>query len=160
MTYMTELLIRLAADGAMILAGLIAAYAFIFVVPRKDWWYWAWRIVLAGITTYAAAKLLAHYYQPNELRPYELLGLTPGASYLPNPGFPSDHALFAMFLTLAVWFSTRRRMLALIMLGLALVISLGRVLALVHAPIDVVAGLLIPLIGIVWYRHTRQKVVE
>lgn len=157
---MTELLIRVAADGAMIAAGLVALYAFAFVVPRDKWWYWGSRIFVAGLITYALAKLAGYVYQPNELRPYQLMGVEPGASYLPNPGFPSDHALFAMFLTLAVWFSTKHRALTITMAILTLVTALGRVFALVHAPIDVIAGLIIPLIGIIWYRHTTRKSVK
>ena len=157
---MQELIIRFAADGAMIVAALIALYTFAFVVPREKWWYWGIRIFMAGITTYATAKLLGAVYQPNELRPFEQLGLEPGASYLPNPGFPSDHALFAMFLTIAVWFSTKRLDLALTMLGLTIVIAIARVVALVHAPIDILGGLLIPLIGVLWYRRKPEKVVK
>lgn len=157
---MTELLIRLAADGAMIAVVVVALCAFACVVPRDKWWHWGWRIVVAGITTYAVAKLLGYVYQPNELRPYQQLGVEPGASYLPNPGFPSDHALFAMFLTLAVWYATKHKVLTIVMLSLTIIIGLGRVLALVHAPIDVVAGVLIPFVGIIWYRHTGDKSVK
>lgn len=156
-------IIWFAADGAMIAAFLMAMYAFLFVVPMNKWWYWGWRIALAGITAYLAAKLLAHFYQPNDLRPYEKLGVDPKASYLDNPGFPSDHMLFATFLTLAVWFSTKRWFLAGSLTAMAIIIGLGRVFALVHAPIDIIGGLLIPFVGVFWYldyRQVRQKVVK
>lgn len=157
---LVDVLIWFSADGAMIAAGLLALYVFAFVVPRDKWWYWGWRIFVAGVTTYLAAKLLGYFYQPNELRPYQLMGVEPRASYLPNPGFPSDHVLFSTFLTLAVWFSTKRREFAAAMLILTLIVGIGRVWALVHAPIDVLGGLLIPLIGIIWYRHTSRKSVK
>lgn len=155
-----ELAIRLAADGLMILIFLISIVIFMFVIPKKDWWYWAWRIVLAGATAYVAAKLIGHFYQPEVMRPFEKLGVEPGAAFLPNPGFPSDHALFASFLVLAVWFSTRRKSFVILLLSLTVAMGVARVLALVHTPLDVVGGLLIPLFGIGWYRHTRQKVVQ
>ena len=155
-----DLLVRLAADGLMIVIFLVAMATFAFVIPRKLWWYWGWRIVLAGITAYAAAKLVGYVYQPEELRPFEKLGAEPGAAFLPNPGFPSDHALFASFLTLAVWASTRKTGLVITLVVLTLIMAVARVLALVHTPIDVIGGLLLPVIGVVWYRHTRSKVVK
>jgi len=79
------------------------------------------------------------------------LGVSAGASYLNNPGFPSDHALFAAFLTLAVWFETRRKKIALTLLVLTLLVCVGRVLALVHTPLDILGGLIVACLGAVWY---------
>lgn len=155
-----EYAVRLIADGTIILITILALYAFIFMVPRVRWWFWALRIVAAGLTTYAAAKLAGFLYQPETMRPFEKLGVEPGAAYLNNPGFPSDHALFAMFLTLAVWYSTRSKWLASVMLTLTVAMGVGRVLALVHTPTDVVGGFVIALIGVLWYRRTTKKVVE
>ena len=155
-----EYAVRLIADGTIILITILALYAFIFMVPRVRWWFWALRIVAAGLTTYAAAKLAGFLYQPETMRPFEKLGVEPGAAYLNNPGFPSDHALFAMFLTLAVWYSTRSKWLALVMLTLTVAMGVGRVFALVHTPTDVVGGFVIALIGVLWYRRTTKKVVE
>lgn len=155
-----EMIIRFMADGLMVAIFLIAITTFIVMIKPKDWWYWGWRIVLAGLTAYLAAKLIGHFYQPETLRPFEKLGVEPGAAFLPNPGFPSDHALFASFLTIAVWFSTRRRSLAIVLATLAVIMSIARVLALVHTPLDVIGGLLIPLLGTIWYRHTRKNIVQ
>lgn len=159
---MSAELIRIMADWLMFGIGGLALYAFAFRVPRQQRWYWAWRIVAAGVTCYLVAKLIGHFYQPAELRPFEILGVDPGAAYLPNPGFPSDHALFAMFLTLAVWFSTRSRWLTGIMLAMTFIVCLGRVLALVHTPLDVAGGILIAFTGIFWYYYGRRgkKIVQ
>ncbi len=161
-TYMSDVLIKLIADWLMFAICGLALYSFVFRVPRKDWWYWAWRVVLAGLTCYVAARLIGHFWQPAEMRPFELLGVEPGAAYLPNPGFPSDHALFAMFLTLAVWYATRDRLVVGIMLVLTLTVCVGRVLALVHSPLDVIGGVLIAFSGIMWYYYGRgrQKIVK
>ena len=115
---------------------------------------------MAGVTSYLAAKIIAFFYQPETLRPFEKLGVDPGAAYLPNPGFPSDHALFAMFLTLAVWFSTRNKWIAGAMLVMTLAMGVARVLALVHTPLDVIGGFAIATIGVIWYRHTSKKIVK
>lgn len=155
-----EQIIRLAADGSVVLVALLALYGFVFVVPRSKWKFWAPRIVAAGVTTYVAAKLAGFLYQPETMRPFEKLGVEPGAAYLNNPGFPSDHALFAMFLTLAVWYSTRNKWLSLLMLTLTLLMGLGRVLALVHTPQDIIGGFALALVGVIWYRRTSIKVVK
>ena len=157
---METLILRLIADGAVVLVFLLAVIGFAFFIPRKQWGYWSWRIVGAGLTAYAAAKLAGWLYQPELLRPFEKLGVEPGAAFLPNPGFPSDHALFAMFLTLAVWYSTRNKWLAGTMFGLTVIMSIGRVLALVHTPLDVIGGMLIATVSIVWYRRTHKNVVQ
>ena len=77
-----------------------------------------------------------------------------------NPGFPSDHALFATFLTLAVWFSTKDRKFSLIMLTLTIVMCIGRVLALVHTPLDVIGGMILALVGTVWYGRLGDIVLQ
>jgi undecaprenyl-diphosphatase len=157
---MIEFFIQFLADWLMFVIAALAFYAFIFVVPKKAWWKWGVRIFLAGITSYAAAKIIAAVYQPEVQRPFEKLGVEPGAAFLPNPGFPSDHALFAMFLTLAVWYSTKNKYLAGAMLAMTLIVGLARVLALVHTPLDVIGGLVIACIGIVWYRHPLKNIVK
>lgn len=65
-----------------------------------------------------------------------------------------------MFLTLAVWFSTRSKLLAGTMLVLTVLVGVGRVLALVHTPLDVIGGILIAFTGVIWYRQTREKAVQ
>lgn len=146
-----QLLIRAIADWLMIPIALIAVYAFIWRVPNRVRYVRYCYVLMAGATSYAAAKIIGLLWQPEQLRPFELIGANPGAAYLDNPGFPSDHALFAMFLALAVWYSTRSRRLGLVMAALAAVVCIGRVLALVHTPLDVVGGIIIACVGALWY---------
>jgi undecaprenyl-diphosphatase len=147
----TQTIIALLADGAIIPVLLIAAFALVFLVPKGQRFQAYVRILIAGITAYLLAKLLGAVYQPSSERPFELLGLTAGASYLNNPGFPSDHALFAAFLTFAVWFETRKKALTIILAVLTILMCIGRVLALVHTPLDVVGGVAIAAFGALWY---------
>ena len=147
----TQTLISLIADGAVIPIILIAGYALLFLVPKGHRFEAYARVLMAGITAYLLAKLLASVYQPSLQRPFELMGVEPGASYLPNAGFPSDHALFTGFLTLAVWFETRRKKLAIILAILTVAVCVGRVLALVHSPLDVIGGLVVAGVGALWY---------
>ncbi|MFZ2126558.1 MAG: phosphatase PAP2 family protein [Candidatus Microsaccharimonas sp.] len=147
-----DLIIRLIADVAVIPVILIGAYLLLFKVPKGKARYEAYcRILMAGLTAYLLAKLAATVYQPSDLRPFELMGVDPGALYLNNPGFPSDHALFVTAITAAVWFETRAKKTAIVLAILVLLIAIGRVVALVHTPIDVIAGIVIALLGAVWY---------
>ena len=156
----SPILITLFADGTVIPIVLIASYALLFLVPKGHRFEAYSRILMAGITAYLVAKLLASVYQPSGERPFEVLGVEPGASYLPNAGFPSDHALFAGFLTLAVWFETRRRGLTIILAALTISMCVGRVLALVHTPLDVVGGLAVACVGALWYFQVDRSIIS
>ena len=146
-----QTVIKLLADGAVIPIIVIAGYALLFRVPKGHRYEAYARILMAGLTAYLFAKLLGSVYQPSGERPFEILGVAPGASYLNNPGFPSDHALFTAFLTFAVWFETRQKILSIVLVVLTLLVCIGRVLALVHTPLDVIGGLLVASIGALWY---------
>lgn len=147
----TQTIIKLFADGAILPIVFIAGYALLFLIPKGQRFEAYARILMAGLTAYLLAKLLASVYQPSGERPFQILGVAPGASYLNNPGFPSDHALFTAFLTLAVWFETKRKSLASILAVLTLAVCVGRVLALVHTPLDVIGGVVVASVGALWY---------
>lgn len=151
-----DLLIRLIADVAVIPVILIGTWALIFKVPKGRRLEAYSRILMAGLTAYMLAKFIGTIYQPESLRPFELMGVDPGALYLNNPGFPSDHALFVAALTCAVWFETRQKKTALVMAILVVLICVGRVLALVHTPLDVLGGVGIALVGALWYGNTTS----
>jgi membrane-associated phospholipid phosphatase len=150
-----ELLIRLLADITIIPVVLIASGVLLFKVPKGKRWQAYSRIMMAGLTAFLIAKLLATVYQPADLRPFELMGVNPGALYLNNPGFPSDHTLLVAVLTLAVWFETRMKKITILLAILTILICIGRVLALVHTPLDVIGGVVIALIGALWYLNTN-----
>lgn len=148
---MNEVFVRLIADAAVIPVVLIGAWALLFKVPAGQRYQAYCRVLLAGLTAYAFAKLIGGIYQPAAQRPFELLGLDAGATFLNNPGFPSDHVLFCTAIVLAVWFETRRKWLTAVLATLTALVALGRVLALVHSPLDVVGGVAIATIGALWY---------
>jgi len=156
----TDLLIRLIADAAVIPVVLIAAWALLFKVPKGHRFEAYARILMAGLTAYLLAKFVATIYQPATLRPFQELGVDPGALYLNNPGFPSDHALFVTAILCAVWFETRLKKTTFILLTLVFLICIGRVLALVHTPLDVIGGVVIALIGALWYSNVPRKQEE
>lgn len=149
-----DALIRIIADGAVIPVVLLGAYALLLKVPKGGRFAAYSRVLMAGLTAYLIAKLVAFVYQPTSLRPFEVLGLEPGASYLDNPGFPSDHMLFVTAILCAVWFETRQKAISITILVLAVLVGVGRVLALVHSPLDVLGGVVIALTGALWYSTT------
>lgn len=150
------MLVKLIADGAVIPVVLIGAYMLAFKIPKGHRYEAYCRILMAGLTAYLVAKLLATLYQPSIERPFELMGVAPGAAYLQNSGFPSDHALFTAAITLAVWFETRMKKTTIALAFFTVLVCIGRVLALVHTPLDVTAGVLVALTGAVWYLNGQQ----
>lgn len=155
-----ELLIRIIADGAVIPVILIGAYMLVFRIPAERRFNAYVRILMAGLTAYLLAKLLGSIYQPTDIRPFEALGVSAGALFLNNPGFPSDHALFVTAITCAVWFETRQKLVSLLLVLLVIAVCVGRVLALVHSPADVICGVLIGLTGALWYIETAGLRVQ
>lgn len=154
-----QFLIKLLADGAILPIIALAGYALLFLVPKGHRFEAYVRILMAGLTAYLIAKLLASVYQPSGERPFQVLGVAPDASYLNNPGFPSDHALFTAFLTLAVWFETKRKGIAITLAVLTICVCVGRVLALVHTPLDVIGGLVVASVGALWYLQQGTAVL-
>ena len=152
-----NIIIRILADAPIVVIFLIACYMFIRKIPRPQWRWWWPRIILAGATTYLVKEIISHVFPIEQLRPFETLGVQPGAFYLQNGGFPSDHALFAMFLVLAVWYSTRNKPVTIVLFVLAALMGLGRVLAHVHTPIDIIGGFVVAFVGIFWYYIGRNK---
>lgn len=149
---MSDFLVKLIADGAVIPVVLVGIWALLFQLPKDSKRLEVYsRVLLAGLSAYLLAKLIGAIYQPQTMRPFELMGQTAGASYLNNPGFPSDHVLFCMAITLAVWFEVQKRWLGYTLFGLTLLVGVGRILALVHTPFDVIGGLIIACAGIPWY---------
>lgn len=146
-----DLLVKFLADALVIPVVLLGSYALVFKIPKGKRLDAYKRILVAGLMTYLIAKLVGLVYQPAAERPFEALGLDAGASYLDNPGFPSDHVLFVMAITLAVWFETKHKLITGILLAMSLLIAIGRVLALVHTPLDVIGGAAIAVFGAIWY---------
>lgn len=153
---MTELLIKFAADGLVVVIVLIGAGVLLMKTPKGARLETYSVVLMAGLTAYLCATLIASIYQPEAARPFQQLGVDAGAAYLDNPGFPSDHTLFCMAIVLAVWFGTKMKKTAALLLVLTLIVAIGRVLALVHTPLDVVGGIIIALTGLPWYLQWKQ----
>lgn len=146
-----ELALTILADGLVAPVALIGVYVLLRYVPRREKYQTYARVLMAGLTAYVTAKIIGLLFQPTTERPFEVMGVEPRASFLENPGFPSDHALFTMAIVLAILFGAKQPRWALAAFVLTLLVCVGRVLALVHSPLDVAGGLVIACVGIVWY---------
>ena len=153
-----DIVIKIMADYLLIVLVLLAGYALLFKAPKRGRYDAYTRVVMAGLTSYWLAKVIGYLWQPESLRPFEQLHTQPLASYLGNPGFPSDHVLFAVFLVFAVWHVTRKPRWVVVLAVLAAAVAVGRVLALVHSPLDVVGGVLIAGLGALWYTAGAKKI--
>lgn len=139
----------LLADVLVVPVLLLGAYAVLRTAKNQRWQI-IWRAVVVALTALLLAKIAAQFYQGE--RPFQQLGVAPKASYLHNPGFPSDHTLLVFVVTAIVWASTRRKIISLLLLTFSILVGLGRVLALVHTPFDVLGGMVCAaLAALVWY---------
>lgn len=148
-------LTRIVADGTLALMAAASVPIIIWKL-RSTWWVNGPVVVMAGLTSLLAGKLMSFFYQPEIARPFLQQGLEPGAAYINNPGFPSDHALLATVLVVAVYMLTRNRPLAAALILLVVIMGVGRVIALVHTPLDVAGGIVAGLLGAFWYRKLTK----
>lgn len=149
------MLLRAIADGTLALI-LIVAVPLLYLGIRHDFWRKLPVLIMAGLSSLLVGKLMSLLYQPAIARPFIELGVEPGAAYIDNPGFPSDHALLATVAVAAVYMVTRNRTLTAMLGLLVIIMCIGRVLALVHTPLDVAAGIVAGLSGILWYRKLTK----
>ena len=131
--------VQFIADYLVIPIALVGLVVLVMVPKNQRHQVWG-RAVLAGFVALLFAKIISLLCQGE--RPFEVLGVAPGAAFLPNPGFPSDHALLVFTVAFVVWATTKHMVLAGVLLCAAILVSVGRVLALVHTPADVVGGFL------------------
>jgi undecaprenyl-diphosphatase len=118
-------------------------------------------ILLAFLLAFLLAQLL-HLIPVEYYRPYQIIMTRPLVMPSLDTPFPSDHVMFAFALSLAVIFMTRFKKIGLLSLILAVGVAVGRVLALIHSPLDVAGGIACAALGAaVWYylyyRETPKK---
>src|SRR5215213_10623243 len=148
---MTAFFIKFIADYLVVLIALIGAGCLLFDVRSDRYQVYA-RVGMMGLTALLLAKVTTLVFHPDEVRPFISSNTQPLAAYLNNPGFPSDHVLFVVVITAAVWVATKRRSVSALLLTLSVLVAVGRVVALVHTPLDVTGGAVIASVAVVlWY---------
>jgi len=116
-----------------VVLGLLVAW---LLVKRQFKLRFIIATVLAGMIALIISRIASHlFYNP---RPFVSQHITPLIAHAPDNGFPSDHALFTSTLTMITFFYNRK--ISYAMAVLTLLVCIGRVLAHVHSPLDVIAG--------------------
>lgn len=146
------------ADWLLIVLLATAATALLFGTSvsekRRSYPY----VIMAGLTSLLFGKLMSLVYQPASERPFIEQGVEAGAAYIDNPGFPSDHVLLSVIVALTAIVFVKKRWLQVLMIVFVIGIGAGRILALVHTPLDIVGGVVAGLSGGVWYWYlTKTK---
>ena len=152
-----DLLIKFLADYLLIIVLLVGAGALLVGTSLRTKVQAYPYVIMAGLTSLLVGKLMSLLYQPEAARPFVEQGVTAGAAYIDNPGFPSDHVLLATVVALAVIILVKKRWLSVLMVVAVLAIGLGHILALVHTPLDVIGGLVAGLSGGIWYLSLTKK---
>ena len=110
-------------------------------------------VIAAGILALIIAKIAGKlYYDP---RPFVSHNVKPLIAHAADNGFPSDHSLLAMALTVVLYFYSRKW--AGVALALTILIGLARVLAHIHSPIDILGAWLISLAAGLAIRYLMQQ---
>lgn len=141
------------ASELIFAVGLVAL--FLFFGPRLR------RAAVAAGLTAGLALLVAHFLAAaiDRSRPFVDHPLAHNfLSHAADPGFPSDHATGAFAIAFAL--VLRDRMVGIVALALAVVLSFGRVALGVHYPSDVFAGAVLGLGAalVLWIPALRERV--
>ncbi|HSE29484.1 MAG TPA: phosphatase PAP2 family protein [Candidatus Saccharimonadales bacterium] len=134
-----DIFITFIADWLVFPVVLIGGIALLMIKPTDRRYQMIGKGVMAGLLALLFAKIGSLFYQGE--RPFLSAGEVPKAAYLNNPGFPSDHTLFVFAITFIVWATTKNKPLSIALLIMSSLVALGRILALVHTPIDVAGGI-------------------
>lgn len=151
--------VKIFADWGLIAILLISVAAGVYWVftKRPKLMLVAPYAVMAGLTSLFVGKLIS-LLPVHEVRPFVQRGVEAGAAFIDNPGFPSDHALLATVVVLAVYMLTPYQKLSIALMVLVALMCEARVLALVHTPLDIAGGIGAGLVGIVWYLKQKHDI--
>lgn len=79
-------------------------------------------------------------------RPFVSDHVQPLIAHPANNGFPSEHTLLVATITFVVWKFSKK--LGILLLFFSLLVGWGRVLALVHHPVDILGSVIIALLSV------------
>lgn len=89
-------------------------------------------------------------------RPYGLNGESPLTLIIPSGGsFPSSHT--AIVFALAVTIYLHNKKLGVLFLIIALLVGIGRVLAKVHFPVDIVGGAILGMLSALFVKRIHLR---
>ncbi len=144
---MTEVTVLLASRLHIVIV-LLAIITFLLSSHDKKQ-----KLIMYGLIalplSYVLGKFLSSLYYTN--RPFVELGIPPLVSHVANNGFPSEHTLYAMVIALVIFLLNKR--IGTLLITLAILVGLGRVLALVHNPIDIIGSVFIAVFAVMTTRY-------
>ena len=145
------LIIALTAKYLIFLCGAVTAVLWL-TLPNTAKLKFALEFAGASLLSILLSQTIAHFYF--DARPFIVQHKTPLIPHVPDNGFPSDHALLSG--ALAALVTPFNLPLGIVLWLLALLIGAGRVLALVHHPIDIFGSFAIAVFSafVVW--HLRR----
>jgi len=143
-------MIQFLADWLLIIMIPVTGIVILFGISKKDRREKYTYILLAALSALLVGKIMS-LLPINEARPFIEEGVEPIVSYIPNPGFPSDHALLAFALAYSAVFMSKFRKVGWLLFIAACLVSIGRILGLVHTPFDAFGGIAAASLGAVWY---------
>lgn len=143
-----DIIVKIIADYLVVVVVAVGGIVLLRVPRAARLQVWG-KAIMTGLVALWLAKWLS-IVVPQGQRPFELLGLDPGAAFLPNPGFPSDHMLLVGTVTAVVWAATKQKVLAGTLFVASVLVGIGRVFALVHSPADVLGGAFCALVAAAW----------
>lgn len=150
-----DMFIIFCAKYLIVVIGLFAL-GYWLTLPRKQKSEVLIMGVIAGIVALILAKTgSAMFVDP---RPFVSDGVTPLFAYPADNGFPSDHTLLGMIITMALLSVSRKWAVNLFVL--TVIVGASRVLAGVHHPIDIVGGILFGALGGVVAIYLTPKVID
>lgn len=111
-------------------------------------------IALSVILSWGIITQIIHffYFRP---RPFITLGITSLINHDNSPALPSGHAAFFFALAFALFLASKKW--GWIFIGLTVLMSIARVMAGVHWPLDIVAGILISFLSVAVVKWALDK---
>lgn len=150
-----DMFIVFCAKYLIIVVGLFAL-SYWLTLPRKQKTEVLIMGAITGIVAFILAKIgSAMFVDP---RPFVSDGVTPLFAYTADNGFPSDHTLVGMVITMALLSVSRKWAVNLFVL--TIIIGASRVFAGVHHPIDIVGGILFGALGGVTAMYLTPKIIN
>ena len=143
------LIVFLNTQGVLVFTAFILSVEW-FVIKKKEA---ALHALLSVITTFIFISILKELYDVP--RPSELPGVEAKAGLTYLSSFPSLHSGIAFALATTV--ALHQPYLGILLLTVAALISIGRVAANVHYPIDIAFGVLIGVLVGVFFDHIHFK---
>jgi undecaprenyl-diphosphatase len=144
------MIVQFLADWLLVLMIPVTGLVILLGIDKKDRRAKFTYILLAALTALLIAKIMS-LLPINQVRPFVEEGVEPIVSYMPNPGFPSDHTLLAFVMAYAAIFMSKFKKAGWLLLLAAALVSIGRILGLVHTPFDVFGGVAAASFGAIWY---------